>query len=213
MRVRQISPQGREGLLHLPIGWKRLSQDHHGQLDDNDDGYKDDHSVNGNHLFQVCDHGVGKGEKIVLKQSHKISRIGLINMSPAWVYNQKGLQGPGGQRGWGEPKALTPRIKQCPNIPAIRDGFKYYICWRNRGVPSPPQQTVFEGLHSKESRLSFIVQMHQMIQIVGAWWSFQNKEFMIFENFDLLCLSLWLLWYLLLAYLLHWQSSPLGVQA
>ena len=49
--------------------------------------------------FQVCDHGVGKGEKIVLKQSHKISRIGLINMSPAWVYNQKGLQGPGGQRG------------------------------------------------------------------------------------------------------------------
>ena len=154
-----------------------------------------------------------KGEKIVLKQSHKISRIGLINMSPAWVYNQKGLQGPGGQRGWGEPKDLTPRIKQCPNIPAIRDGFKYYICWRNRGVPSPPQQTVFEGLHSKESVLSFIVQMHQMIQIVGAWWSFQNKELMIFENFDLLCLSLWLLWYLLLAYLLHWQSSPLGVQA
>ena len=156
MRVRQISPQGREGLLHLPIGWKRLSKDHHGQLDDNDDDHKDDHSVNGNHLFEVSKCVIivwVKGEKSVFKQSHKISRLGWINMSPVGVYITRKVykdQG-GGQRGWGEPKDLTPRIKQCPNIHAIRDGFKYYICWRNRGVPSPLSKQCLKGSIQKKA--------------------------------------------------------------
>ena len=117
------------------------------------------------------------GDRILFKQSNKISRIGLINMSPVGVYLKRKVYRDqrGGKKGKVNQKTSRQELSNVLTFMQLGKGSNTIPVGGIGGVPSPPQQTVFEGLPSKESLPSFIVQMYQMIQIVDGGLAFCPK--------------------------------------